>query len=461
MKKLLLTVAIMATTLGAMAQTPIGTTTANTVVQGKDVTITSQYKTIITGGAAGAAGTHVEIGGASRNTVITGSSTSINTSNTTINTAGGTFKAIGTTINLQGGNTNITGHNTKVSTTYTSLNSAQTFINGEKTEFRQGVGSSKTLTTISQTGISTAGSVTGAQLFTGGMNIGNEIINLKNDVNSKASASSVTNLTNRVTGTESNINNLYSVKADKVQVTADIATAKAQAIATSNAYTNTEVNRLDGRINTTNAAVSTLDTKVNTQVTRLDGRIDALDLKVDATNITVENNRVEAAKATAQVQSNLDATNATVQANKVEAKNYTDSKVGALENKMTSEFKRVDTKIETEVNRLDSKIDRNDAEIRRDLRTETDRLTRADAQLFAEMSGLGATMMAMGSMQSSAVYSPTKKGNVSFGSGVYRDSFAYAASVSYYVNPNTRISSTVAGGTKTKVGGGLGVSFGF
>ena len=144
--------------------------------------------------------------------------------------------------------------------------------------------------------------------------------------------------------------------------------------------------------------------------------------------------------------------------NKIDA---VDSKVTALDNKITSEFKRVDTKIETEVNRLDSKIEKNDAAIRRDLRTETDRLTRADAQLFAEMSGLGATMMAMGSMQSSAVYSPNKKGNISMGSGVYRDSFAYAASVSYYVNPNTRISSTVAGGTKTKVGGGLGVSFGF
>jgi hypothetical protein len=263
----------------------------------------------------------------------------------------------------------------------------------------------------------TTSSVTSAKLYTQGLDVGNSLINLTNSVNSKASANSVTNLTNRVTATEGDIVNLQNTKADKTDL-----------VALDNKV-NTEVNRLDGRIDA-------LDTKVTSEISRVDSRI-------DATNTTVSN------------------LTSTVEANKVEAKNYTDSKVGALDNKMTSEFKRVDTKIETEVNRLDSKIDRNDAAIRRDLRTETDRLTRADAELFAEMSNLGATMMAMGSMQSSAVYSPTKKGNVSFGSGVYRDSFAYAASVSYYVNPNTRISSTVAGGTKTKVGGGLGVSFGF
>ena len=373
MKKSILTVALLAITLGAMAQT----------------------------------------------TTITGANTQILTTYTTIGTAGS--------------QTFVNGNKLDVNTLFTNINNSQyTNIKSIATIFNQ----QGTNTTISRTGISTAGSVTGAQLFTGGMNVGNEIINLKDAVSLKASASSVVNLTNRVTSLENN-------KADKVQVTADIAQAKSEAIATSNAYTD--------------AKVDALDTKVNTEVNRLDGRIDALDLKVDATNITVENNRVEAAKATAQVQSNLD-----TQVGRLDKRvDATDSKVSSLDNKMTSEFKRVDTKIETEVNRLDSKIDRNDAAIRRDLRNETERSMRADAELFAEMSGLGATMMAMGSMQSSAVYSPTKKGNVSFGSGVYRDSFAYAASVSYYVNPNTRISSTVAGGTKTKVGGGLGVSFGF
>lgn len=400
-----------------------------------------------------------------------------------------TLAIIAITLGATAQTTTITGYNTEIKTTYTSLNSAQTFVNGEKFNVNSlftNINNSQytniksiatifnqqgTNTTISRTGISTAGSVTAAQIFTGGMNLGNEIINLKNGVNSKASATSVVNLTNRVTSLE-------TYKADKVQVTADIAQAKLEA----NTYTDSKIDALDVKVTSEISRVDTridnLDTKVNTQVARLDGRIDALDLKVDATNITVENNRIEAAKATAQVQSNLDATNTavsnltnTVAANKVEAQNNlttqvnrldkrvdaTDNKVALLDTKMTSEFKRVDN----ELGKLDNKINQNDVAIRRDLRNETERSMRADAALFAEMSGLGATMMAMGSMQSSAVYSPTKKGNISIGSGVYRDSFAYAASVSYYVNPNTRISSTVAGGTKTKVGGGLGVSFGF
>lgn len=190
--------------------------------------------------------------------------------------------------------------------------------------------------------------------------------------------------------------------------------AKEEAIKAANSYTDGKIETVNGRIDATNQAVSNLDSRVTTEVGRLDKRVDA-----------------------------------------------TDSKVNALDTKVTTEVKRLDNKIDTEVNRLDSKIEKTDKELRRDLRNETERSMRADAALYAEMSGLGATMMAMGSMQSSAIYNPNKRGNLSLGTGVYRDSFAYAAGVSYFVNPNVRVSSTVAGGTKTKVGGGLGVSFGF
>jgi hypothetical protein len=377
MKKSILTlVTITSLSFGAMAQT-LGTGTSTTNIRGAEINIGAD--------------------GSNDKTTIAGYKTTIKTSNTYINSPG-EVKINTSTLTLTGSQV-VTGNQ--------RVNGYATF--GQTAIFNGGATMNGTKLTGIRADYSDGNSAVNVnQLFT-------VRDNLRSETNLVQSNLNATNL--RVTATEGDIVNLQNTKADKTDL-----------VALDNKV-NTEVNRLDGRIDA-------LDTKVTSEISRVDSRI-------DATNTTVSN------------------LTSTVEANKVEAKNYTDSKVGALENKMTSEFKRVDTKIETEVNRLDSKIDRNDAEIRRDLRTETDRLTRADAQLFAEMSGLGATMMAMGSMQSSAVYSPTKKGNVSFGSGVYRDSFAYAASVSYYVNPNTRISSTVAGGTKTKVGGGLGVSFGF
>jgi hypothetical protein len=253
MRKLFI-IAVLAFGMNVTAQTTTGNVSTNTTVQGLNTTIKSTYNTNIRGAA-------INVG------------------------------AVGTN-----DKTTIAGYNTEIKTTYTSLNSTQTFVNGEKTVFNQ----QGTNTTISKNGISTAGTITGAKMYTQGLDVGNEIINLKNGVNSKASQTSVTNLTNRVTTTESNINDLYNVKADKVQVAQDIAQAKAEA----NAYTDEktakvqsnldkESKRLDMKIDTETQRV---ESKLNQRITevdlRLNNRIDAVMTYV-GNEFKAVNNRIE------------------------------------------------------------------------------------------------------------------------------------------------------------------------
>ena len=354
------------------------------------------------------------VGTTGQNYTIIGAKTNINTSNVDINTAGGTVKVIGNSINLQGGNTNIAGNNTTVNTTYTSLNSTQTFVNGEKTEFRQG-GLIKTLTTISQAGISTAGSVTGAQIYTQGMEVGNEIINLKNGVNSKASQTSVTNLTNRVTTTETKINDLYNVKADKVQVAQDIQQARREAIRISNEYTDEKIMEVNY--------------KVDKEVTRLDGRI-------DATNTTVEANKKEAAAATEKVQSNLD-----------------------------KESKRLDMRIDTETQRVESKLNQRITEVDLRLTNRIDAVMTYVGNEFKAVNnrieGLGASMVALSAAATSSVYNANKPTNLNIGTGFYGRSTAIAVGMSHFFNASTKVSFNWSQGSHTKNAVGIGAGFAF
>jgi hypothetical protein len=377
MKKTILTSLVAIISLTTNAQTTTGNVSTNTTVQGLNTTIKSTYNTNIRGAL-------INVGAVGGKDVTT-----------------------------------IAGHNTEVKTTYTSLNSAQTFVNGEKTVFNQ----QGTNTTINKTGISTAGTITGAKMYTQGLDVGNELINLKDAVSLKASTSSVTNLTNRVTATESNITNLQNTKADKTQLDA------------LDNKVNTEVSRLDGRIDATNTRVDNLDNRVTTEVNRLDNEI-------VKTNNVVEANRITAANATAQVQTNLN-TQVTRLDGRIDATNHN---VSVLRSEVEANHKKA----------MDA-----DEQIRTDLRTENQRALRAEQALGDRVDGLGATMMAFGSMASSAVFDPKKRGNMSFGVGTYQKSVAYAVGVSYYTTPNTRVSLNFAGGNNSKLGAGVGASFGF
>ena len=437
--------------VGAMAQTVVGETNSNTIVQGaSSTTVTAQY---------------VDIKGTSQVT-ITAPNTQINGSQKVSGNleVQGHTKLTGPSATIGGGSsvTTLSGHNTLVNSNYTNLNSAQTFINGEKTEFRQGIGSSKTLTTISQTGISTAGSVTGAQIFTQGMEVGNEIINLKNSVNSKASAASVTNLTNTV---ENNRVNAASATAG-VQSNLDAYKLSNDAAVSSKAD-KSEITRLDGRIDETNQAVFNLDARVTTEVTRLDGRIDATNTTVSNLTTTVETNRVEAAKATAQVQTNLntqvnrlDKDIASLEDRKADKKQVTADIATAKSEAISIANTYTDKAEKRLTDRVDA-VGRQLDDLRVDLGNETTRAMTAEMNITNEMRGLGAMTAAMVSAQGSQLYSPTKRGNVSIGTGYYRGATAVSAGVSYFTSSNTKINTNIATGTHIKLAVGIGASFGF
>jgi DNA repair exonuclease SbcCD ATPase subunit len=216
--------------------------------------------------------------------------------------------------------------------------------------------------------------------------------------------------------TNTRVTNLENTKADKSQVDA------------LDNKVNTEVSRLDGRIDATNTRVDNLDNRVTTEVNRLDNEI-------VKTNNVVEANRITAANATAQVQTNLN-TQVTRLDGRIDATNHN---VSVLRSEVEVNHKKA----------MDA-----DEQIRTDLRT-------SHQSLGDRVDGLGATMMAFGSMASSAVFDPKKRGNMSFGVGAYQKSVAYAVGVSYYTTPNTRVSLNFAGGNNSKLGAGVGASFGF
>lgn len=199
--------------------------------------------------------------------------------------------------------------NTIINTTYTTIGTAgsQTFVNGSKfevntdfTNIKNGqytnitsrgvvINNEGTITNITRTGISTAGSVTAAQIFTGGMNVGNEITNLKTSNSLKANATDVVNLTNKVNKNASVIGILQDVKADKTQVKTDIATAKSEAIAQSNSYTDQKTDDLKKDL------TLYTDNSVKESESRLNKRIDAVELRLD-NRITAETTRAMSAE---------------------------------------------------------------------------------------------------------------------------------------------------------------------
>jgi hypothetical protein len=216
--------------------------------------------------------------------------------------------------------------------------------------------------------------------------------------------------------------------------------AKSEAITTSNAYTdtkvgaletkvNTEVTRLDGRIDATNQNVTNLSNKVTTEVARVDSRI-------DATNTTVEANKKEAADATAKVQSNLD-----------------------------KESKRLDMKIDSEIQKVESKFNQRITELDTRLNNRIDNVLSYIGNEFKAINnridGLGAMTVALSTAATSSVYNPEKPTNVNFATGYYGRSGALALGVSHFLSSNTKLSVNYAAGSFTKSAVGLGVGFCF
>jgi hypothetical protein len=216
--------------------------------------------------------------------------------------------------------------------------------------------------------------------------------------------------------------------------------AKSEAITTSNAYTdtkvgaletkvNTEVTRLDGRIDATNKNVSNLTNKVTTEVARVDSRI-------DATNKVVEANKKEAADATAKVQSNLD-----------------------------KEAKRLDMRIDTETQRVESKLNQRITEVDLRLNNRIDAVMTYVGNEFKAVNnrieGLGASMVALSAAATSSVYNANKPTNLNIGTGFYGRSTAIAVGMSHFFNASTKVSVNWSQGSNTKnaVGIGCGIAF--
>lgn len=370
------------------------------------LTITATILTVLTFEATA----QTTVGTLGQNYTIIGATTNINTSNVNINTAGGTVGIKANTTTIQGGNlnvtgnatnistsyTNISGYNTTINSTYTTLGSAQTFITGTKVEL----------------GSSAVGAVTNiksqANFLNGATMNGTKLTGIRADYSDGNSAV--------------NVNQLFAVRdnlraeanANKTQLTADIATAKTEAIESANIYT-------DGKFND-------LSESLISEASRLNSRIDATNTNV--TNLTN-----------------------TVANNKAEAKAYTDAE--------TTRAMLAEQKLKDDISFYNDRAMKAEEQLRADLRTETERALKAEQDLSYEISGVGATVMALGALQSSTLYNPEKKGNMSFGVGTYKKSVAYAVGMSYYTTPNTKVSLNIAGGNNTKMGGGVGVSFGF
>jgi hypothetical protein len=192
---------------------------------------------------------------------------------------------------------------------------------------------------------------------------------------------------------------------------------------------NTEVKRLDDRIDATNQNVTNLSNKVTTEVARVDKRI-------DATNTTVEANKKEAADATAKVQSNLD-----------------------------KESKRLDMKIDTEIQKVESKFNQRITELDTRLNNRIDNVLTYVGNEFRAINnridGLGAMTVALSTAATSSVYNPEKPTNVNFATGYYGRSGALALGISHFLSSNTKLSVNYAAGSFTKSAVGLGIGFCF
>ena len=235
-------------------------------------------------------------------------------------------------------------------------------------------------------------------------------------VNGEGISMGSTKITNLGKGVNSNdAVNVSQLDAVKSSLTLDIKKAKDEAIKTSNDYTDSKF--------------TSLDNKVNTEVTRLDKRIDVTDTKVSDLTKVVENN-------------------------KAEAKAYTDAESIRAINAENALGNRIDKETE--------RAKEAERELRTDLSLESRRARLAEGAITNEMMGIAAMSAAMSAANGSQIYNSEKRGNLSFGTGFYGNAAAVSAGFSYFVSPNAKISANVASGSNTRAAAaGLGFSFGF
>jgi hypothetical protein len=235
-------------------------------------------------------------------------------------------------------------------------------------------------------------------------------------VNGQGAFKGISNGNQKITGVANGTDGTDAVNKSQLDA------AKSEAITTSNAYTDTKV--------------GALETKVNTEVKRLDGRIDATNKNVSNLTSVVEDNKKEAAAATAKVQSNLD-----------------------------KEAKRLDMKIDTEIQKVESKFNQRITELDTRLNNRIDNVLTYVGNEFRAINnridGLGAMTVALSTAATSSVYNPEKPTNVNFATGYYGRSGALALGISHFLSSNTKLSVNYAAGSFTKSAVGVGVGFAF
>ena len=260
-------------------------------------------------------------------------------------------------------------------------------------------------------------------------------------VNGQGAFKGISNGNQKITGVAN------GTAANDVVNVSQLNQAKTEAITTSNDYTdtkvgaletkvNTEVKRLDDRIDATNQNVTNLSNKVTTEVARVDSRIDATNKNVSNLTSVVEANKKEAADATAKVQSNLD-----------------------------KESKRLDMRIDTETQRVESKLNQRITEVDLRLNNRIDAVMTYVGNEFKAVNnrieGLGASMVALSAAATSSVYNANKPTNLNIGTGFYGRSTAIAVGMSHFFNASTKVSVNWSQGSHTKNAVGIGAGFAF
>lgn len=235
-----------------------------------------------------------------------------------------------------------------------------------------------------------------------------------------------------------------------------------------------QVQRIDGLVAKTDAtnrtvennritaanATAQVQTNLNTQVSRLDGRINDTNANVAVnTNAIADLQSTKADKA--QVANDIAKA-------KSESLAYTDNKVKVVNDKLDLEIEsnRLAQK------RLDDKINSNDEKINqrvRDLEIKIDNRFNAVmsyvgnefAAVNNRIEGLGASMVALSAAATSSVYNSNKPTNLNIATGLYGRATAIAVGMSHFFNSSTKVSVNWSQGSNTKNAVGIGAGFCF
>ena len=250
-----------------------------------------------------------------------------------------------------------------------------------------------------------------------------------------------------------------ALKADKVQVAADIATAKSEAIATASTDATTKAN---------NALTS-----ANTYT---DGKVGAINATVSTLTATVNANATTAANATAQVQTHLNTavTKATAEVNRLDGRiDTTNQNLVAEENKRIAEDVRVLNQANTYTDQqVQAQSQQDRAYTNQQVSNERDRAMAVEANLQKQINAVGAMSMATAAINTAPTQGD-KKTQIGVGVGSYGGSSAVAVGLSHSTEGDVnnmsggktrvyvRYTATISQGSGGKTGVGAGMTFGF